>query len=605
METFWTRKDLAPILRKVLLESHLAVITATTPTIWRLVQNADATIANVVQAITFDRPNLDDHKAMARSYADHILLHQSLSMPFDVVNEAASLCRTFAPTHPEPATTAALLEAAAEELRLLSGKSNTARDNLDDLLHLYSNELEFASRNVNVGRPRHREEIDRLETLIQNTVEKRDTLRVDVVQRAITLKKQLVAAKRNEIRRQGYDPNLDPDDCDHDVEGFEVYAEVHQQMIQLQTEIAEMRRRGLSTFTITMDHLSRAAEKRFQTRIRPLTENEIDFATKLSDRVAGKIMDQDNAVNPIIEAVTLSELTQRRVEPMEAFLLAGPPGTGKTTTGRVIAQEAYGNDACFFQIDCTRFTDDKAPSELLGSSSPTTEGRLIRHIKDFPKCVIVFDEIDKGGLGIRHLLLRMTGDGILEEPGTGMPVFCRSALVLATTNLGQDRIFALEPGALVPPEVRKMVKEDCATALSPELMSRFSDVQVYRRLNKHSLIGIAFNVITNYKAYLESQIACDIMIQHDAGLQLMALASAITDKDKRADGREVARVILKTLKRSLALPLLKRQTLLSSARLVNFGWLGRDNYHDPNQAGAGHFRVSVVDEAGAELEYGA
>jgi len=176
---------------------------------------------------------------------------------------------------------------------------------------------------------------------------------------------------------------------------------------------------------------------------------ENDNPTKLDEMVATaknirralskKIYGQENAINVFITAYFRSLITPaENVKPKATLLFAGPPGTGKTFMAETAAQ-ALGLP--FLRVDMSEYSDKEANLEFCGSDQVyrnSHEGFVTSFVNRNPKCILLFDEIEKAHANVIHLFLQMLDAGRLRDNNTDEEVSFRDAIIIMTTNAGRQ-----------------------------------------------------------------------------------------------------------------------------------------------------------------------
>lgn len=204
---------------------------------------------------------------------------------------------------------------------------------------------------------------------------------------------------------------------------------------------------------------------------------------KISD--LGKyVIGQDEAVEKVSEKIMGSYVGfQSEKEPVATFLLTGPTGVGKTETAKAVANLCF--DKNIFVVDMTTFKNDADISRLLGGS-PNYVGygdpnAFCDFVAEHPKCVLLFDEIDKASKGCLDLLMRMIDEGEFIN-AKGNVVSLRDAVIMCTTNLTE---YVEDKTSIVE---EKITHTD---GLRKEIVGRFSEVVEYKQLTKEACKQIA------------------------------------------------------------------------------------------------------------------
>ena len=138
-------------------------------------------------------------------------------------------------------------------------------------------------------------------------------------------------------------------------------------------------------------------------------------------------------------------------QPRAIMMLAGPTGTGKTETVKIINSHLYGVSSPILRIDMGEFTESHSKAKLVGSPpgyiGSEQDGIIIEFIKRTPSCVLLFDEIEKAHADIWKLLLSSLDEGRITS-GRGETVYLTNTIIVFTTNLGMfepDSTGTLQP----------------------------------------------------------------------------------------------------------------------------------------------------------------
>lgn len=206
---------------------------------------------------------------------------------------------------------------------------------------------------------------------------------------------------------------------------------------------------------------------------------------KLPDYVLG----QDEALDTIMERLMGAHVGfKSEKEPVASFLLTGPTGVGKTETAKAIASLCYNNN--IYTVDMASFKNDTDVSRLLGGSPNyvgyNDKNEFCDFIKEHPKCVLLFDEIDKAHSGCLDLLMRMIDEGEFIN-AKGEVISLKDAVIICTTNYSENKSTIVGFGNSAKTE------EQIAGGFGfrKEMVGRFNAVIEYKRLSKESCKKIA------------------------------------------------------------------------------------------------------------------
>ena len=229
-----------------------------------------------------------------------------------------------------------------------------------------------------------------------------------------------------------------------------------------------------------------------------------------------QVYGQDEAIFAVVSGyfnalARQSDLTGKSA-PRATFLFAGAPGVGKTYLAQVAARALH---LPFRRFDMSSFSDKEAPLEFSGTDKVyrnSHEGLVTGFVKKHPKCVLLFDEIEKAHINIIHLFLQILDAGHLKDACTGQNVSFKDAVIIMTTNAGKSLYDNLEPGSPMPG--RKVIVNALATERNPNtgakffpeaICSRFAagNVVLFNPLGAQELLNIGRSCIEDYAADFE------------------------------------------------------------------------------------------------------
>jgi len=214
---------------------------------------------------------------------------------------------------------------------------------------------------------------------------------------------------------------------------------------------------------------------------------------------------QDNAVHVFstgyFQACLLSKIDKKRSRPKATFLFAGPPGVGKTFLAEKAAEALK---LPFMRFDMSEYADKEANLEFCGSDKVyknSKVGNVTGFVAENPRCVLLFDEIEKAHLCVIHLFLQMLDAGRLRDNYTDREVSFSDAIIILTTNAGKQLYEESENGDFSAVS-RKVIVRALQTDMNPAtntpyfpgaLCSRFAsgNVVMFNHMGAHDLRTIA------------------------------------------------------------------------------------------------------------------
>ena len=278
-------------------------------------------------------------------------------------------------------------------------------------------------------------------------------------------------------------------------------------------------------------------------------EKIISDTQKIQSFLLENIYGQDNAINNFVSGYFQSRiktLSGKEIKkPKSVFLFAGPPGVGKTFLSEQVA-EALGLP--FQRFDMSEYiTAEEGVGLFAGtqrSYKNAKEGLVTGFVAENPRCVILFDEIEKAHLNIMNLFLQILEGGRLTDRFTEKEVSFTEAIMIFTTNAGKNLYEDSEFTNLSTIPRKKIIKA-LATDKKPktdELMfppaicSRFSaeTVVMFNHLEASNLAKIAKRELDKDVDAFES--ATSIKVEIDKSIPSAILFS----EGGKADARSVS-----------------------------------------------------------------
>ena len=249
--------------------------------------------------------------------------------------------------------------------------------------------------------------------------------------------------------------------------------------------------------------------------ISSIVDNIKHIRTELKKSVYG----QDNAINTLItgyfHANMLSMLNNNRKRPLATFLFAGPPGVGKTFLAEKMAESL---ELPFKRFDMSEYADKEANLEFCGSDNVyknAKAGNVTSFVYQNPKCVLLFDEIEKAHLCVIHLFLQMLDAGRLRDSFTDIEVSFTDAIIIFTTNAGKQLYEESDSGdfsavsrKIIIKALQKDVHPDTGVPFFPSaICSRFAsgNVVMFNQIGAHDLRSIAKKEIERQASSLENK----------------------------------------------------------------------------------------------------
>lgn len=262
-----------------------------------------------------------------------------------------------------------------------------------------------------------------------------------------------------------------------------------------------------------------AEEKKIPKTVKSDMSALVSEVKRIREELQSSIYGQDNAINMFVtgyfQASMLSMIDKSRKRPRATFLFAGPPGVGKTFLAEKAAEVLK---LPFMRFDMSEYSDKEANIEFCGSDKVYKNGKagnVTSFVADNPKCVLLFDEIEKANICVIHLFLQMLDAGRLRDNYTDKEVSFSDAIIIFTTNAGKQLYEESESGDFSGVS-RKVIVRALQKDVNPEtgvpffpgaICSRFAsgNVVMFNHIGAHHLRSIAKKEIERHATNLEKE----------------------------------------------------------------------------------------------------
>ena len=210
------------------------------------------------------------------------------------------------------------------------------------------------------------------------------------------------------------------------------------------------------------------------------------------------VVGQETAVKAIARALRRSRaLLADPKRPIGSFLFLGPTGVGKTHLAKMLADRVYGDEKALITLDMSEFQERYSSSRLVGSPPGYVGydegGQLTEKVRRRPYSVVLFDEFEKANGDVCNMLLQILDEGRLTD-GQGRVIDFRNTIIICTANLGFDFAreghslgFAKETAESSFDVLKEKLLAEAKRAFRPELLNRFDETVVFRKLEKDDL----------------------------------------------------------------------------------------------------------------------
>tara|TARA_B100001059_G_scaffold65409_1_gene61673 strand:+ start:6328 stop:8877 length:2550 start_codon:yes stop_codon:yes gene_type:complete len=290
-----------------------------------------------------------------------------------------------------------------------------------------------------------------------------------------------------------------------------------------------------------------------------IAQTESTKLAALPERIKGKVIGQDDAVQKITKAIQRNRAGLKDPnKPIGSFIFLGQTGVGKTQLAKVLAQELFDSDNALIRIDMSEYMEKFAISRLVGAPPGYVGyeegGQLTEKVRRKPYSIVLLDEIEKAHPDVFNMMLQVLDDGFLTD-SLGRKIDFRNTIIIMTSNIGSRQLkdfgqgvgFGTSAKANQADTYAKGVIENALKkTFAPEFLNRIDDVVVFNALSREDIHKIIDIELIKLYARIDG-----------LGYQLKLSKNAkdfIADKgfDKQYGARPLKRAIQKYIEDALA-----------------------------------------------------
>ena len=542
--------DAGNLLKPALARGELRTIGATTLDEYKKHIEKDAALERRFQPIVVGEPSVEDTIAILRGLKQRYETHHGVRITDGAIVSAAVLSDRYIQDRFLPDKAIDLIDEAASKLRI---ENDTMPAELDEIRRR-SMQLQIEIEALRKEKdPASRQQLQKAERELSELKE-RDTA---ITARWENEKGTMDAMKhvQEEIDRKHVELEQAQRQGNWEVAARIQYGEqrdLKTKMEAAEAKLREMQSKGnaLVKDEVTSDEIAGVVSRWSGVPVTRMLEGEREKLMKMEDRLAKRVIGQDEAVRAVSDAVRRNRAGLGDPNrPIGSFLFLGPTGVGKTELTKALAEFLFDDENAMVRIDMSEFMEPHSVARLIGAPPGYVGyeegGRLTEAVRRKPYSVILFDEIEKAHRDVFNVLLQVLDDGRLTD-GQGRTVNFKNTVIVMTSNLGSAEIQKLTIAQAEPWEVEARVKELLKQQFRPEFLNRIDETILFHSLNRDQITGIVEVQLRQLRARLAAR-GLKLVLEPEAKKLL-----AEEGYDPEYGARPLKRVIQQRLENPLA-----------------------------------------------------
>lgn len=501
--------DASNMLKPALSRGELHCIGATTLDEYRENIEKDAALERRFQRVMVNQPNVEDTIAILRGLKERYEVHHNVQITDPAIVAAATLSNRYITDRQLPDKAIDLIDEAASRISIEIDSKPEVMDKLERKLIQMKIEKQAMSKESDEA---SKKRLQKLETDITTTEKEfRDLEEIWLAEKAVLQGGHSIMAKLEQARLELETARRAGDLNRMSELQYGVIPEMEKKLkMSSQTGSQEMK---LLRNKVTENEIAEVISKWTGIPVSKMLEGEKAKLLRMEEFLHKRVVGQDEAVEAVSNAIRRSRAgLSDPNRPNGSFLFLGPTGVGKTELCKALADFLFDTQDAIIRIDMSEYMEKHSVARLIGAPPGYVGyeegGHLTESVRRRPYCVILMDEIEKAHPDVFNILLQVLDDGRLTD-GQGRTVDFRNTIIVMTSNLGSDRIQAMQDDADYE-HMKATVLEVVSAHFRPEFINRIDEMVVFHSLREKQIRAIADIQIQRVAIRLQEQ---DIRLQ--------------------------------------------------------------------------------------------
>ncbi|UQA61565.1 ATP-dependent Clp protease ATP-binding subunit [Polyangium aurulentum] len=483
------------LLKPLLARSEIRILATTTPEGVRKMNERDAAVLRRFSVVTIEAPSIEQATEVLRGVAAKYEAHHRVRIGESAIASAVTLARRYVSDRALPDTAVDLLDESAARKRVEVDGVPAEVDALSrrvDALKAQISALADDDDKLSVQvRQRLERELAEVEPKAQ-ALRTQVAARRGVVAAVQSIRKELTVANEALAAAQRDKNFAKIGELEH------VTLPEIRRRLEAAEQAAQREGASPSSNMVTENDVATTLADWTGIPVAKMLEGEAEKLLKMEERLARRVVGQDEAVRAIARAVRRGRVGLRDPgKPIGSFMFLGPSGVGKTELAKALAEFLFDDEQALTRLDMSEFMERHMAQRLIGAPPGYADseqgGFLTEAARRRPYSVLLFDEVEKAHADVFNLLLQILDDGRLTD-GRGRTADFSNTVVIMTSNIGSKRILESDPKLWSTEDGREAIRDvlfdELKSFFRPEFLNRIDDIVVFKALSKADLRGI-------------------------------------------------------------------------------------------------------------------
>jgi len=255
---------------------------------------------------------------------------------------------------------------------------------------------------------------------------------------------------------------------------------------------------------ITAEDVAKLVSEKIQVPVTQITAEESEALLGLEDKLHQRIVNQEEAIVAIAEAMRRARVGLREENrPVGSLLFVGPTGVGKTEMAKALAEAYFGSEEKMIRLDMSEYQTPDSLERLLS-------GALVESVRRQPFSLVLLDEFEKAHEDVLNIFLQVLEDGRLTST-EGRTIDFSNAIIIATSNVGAHLIFENLQKGFKMAAILAQLEDEVQRTFAPELLNRFDGIIFCNALTLENVTDIARLMVKRVeKTLVEKEIKLEV-----------------------------------------------------------------------------------------------